>query len=46
MSEYFLFSLLTVLAALMIYINTKFLKLTKEIGLSIISITFSARCAS
>ncbi|API87392.1 cation:proton antiporter [Francisella uliginis] len=46
MSEYFLFSLLTVVAALMSYINTKFLKLPKAIGLTILSITFSALCAS
>lgn len=46
MSEYFLFSLLTVVAALMSYINTKFLKLPKAIGLTILSITFSALCAA
>ncbi|WP_212788875.1 cation:proton antiporter [Francisella halioticida] len=46
MNEYFLFSLLTVVAALMSYINTKFLKLPKAIGLTILSITFSALCAS
>ncbi|MEY8715960.1 cation:proton antiporter [Francisella philomiragia] len=46
MSEFFLFSLLTVVAALMSYINTKFLKLPKAIGLTILSITFSALCAS
>lgn len=46
MSEYFLFSLLTVVAALISYINTKFLKLPKAIGLTILSITFSALCAS
>ncbi|AJC48715.1 sodium:proton antiporter [Allofrancisella guangzhouensis] len=46
MNEYFLFSLLTVVAAMMSYINTKFLKLPKAIGLTILSITFSAVCAS
>ncbi|QIV96529.1 sodium/proton antiporter (CPA1 family) [Allofrancisella inopinata] len=46
MNEYFLFSLLTVVAAMMSYINTKFLKLPKAIGLTILSITFSAICAS
>lgn len=46
MNEYFLFSLLTVVAALMSYINTKFLKLPKAIGLTILSISFSAVCAS
>lgn len=46
MNEYFLFSLLTVVAALMSYVNTKFLKLPKAIGLTILSITFSAICAS
>ncbi|AIT09942.1 sodium:proton antiporter [Candidatus Francisella endociliophora] len=46
MNEYFLFSLLTVVAASMSYINTKFLKLPKAIGLTILSISFSAICAS
>ncbi|AXA33576.1 cation:proton antiporter [Francisella adeliensis] len=46
MNEYFLFSLLTVVAAMMSYINTKFLKLPKAIGLTVLSITFSALCAS
>lgn len=46
MNEYFLFSLLTVVAALMSYINTKFLKLPKAIGLTILSISLSALCAS
>lgn len=46
MNEYFLFSLLTIVAAMMSYINTKFLKLPKAIGLTILSITFSALCAS
>lgn len=46
MNEYFLFSLLTVVAAMMSYINTKFLKLPKAIGLIILSISFSALCAA
>ncbi|MDE5037768.1 sodium:proton antiporter, partial [Francisella tularensis subsp. holarctica] len=46
MSEYFLFSLRPVVAAIMSYINTKFLKLPKAIGLTILSITISALCAS
>ena len=45
MSEFFLFSLLAVAAALMSYINTKFLKLPKAVGLTILSITFTALCA-
>ncbi|MFT4694224.1 MAG: CPA1 family monovalent cation:H+ antiporter [Francisella sp.] len=46
MNEYFLFSLLTAVAAMMSYINTKFLKLPKAIGLIILSISFSALCAA
>ena len=46
MNEYFLFSLLTVVAAMMSYINTKFLKLPKAIGLIILAISFSALCAA
>lgn len=46
MSGYFLFSLLTVVAAMMSYINTKFLKLPKAIGLLILAISFSALCAA
>ena len=46
MNEYFLFSLLTVVAAMMSYVNTKFLKLPKAIGLIILSISFSALCAA
>lgn len=46
MSEYFLFSLLTVVAALMSYVNTRYLKLPKAIGLTILSMTFSLLCAS
>ncbi|MDE4992572.1 sodium:proton antiporter, partial [Francisella tularensis subsp. holarctica] len=38
--------MLTVVAALMIYINNNFLKLPKAIVLTILSITFSALCAS
>ena len=45
MNEYFLFSLLTAVAAMMSYINTKFLKLPKAIGLIILAISFSALCA-
>jgi CPA1 family monovalent cation:H+ antiporter len=46
MSEYFLFSLLTVIAALMSYLNTRYLKLPKAIGLTILSMTFSVLCTS
>ncbi len=46
MNEYFLFSLLIVVAAMMSYINTKFLKLPKAIGLIILAISFSALCAT
>ncbi|APC97684.1 cation:proton antiporter [Francisella frigiditurris] len=46
MDAYFLFSLLTVITALLSYINTKFLKLPKAIGLTILSITFSLLCVS
>ena len=46
MNEYFLFSLLTVVAAMISYINTKFLKLPKAIGLIILAISFSALCAA
>ena len=46
MNEYFLFSLLTAVAAMMSYINTKFLKMPKAIGLIILSISFSALCAA
>jgi len=44
MNVYFLFSLLIVIAALMSYVNTKFLKLPKALGLTVLSVSFSAFC--
>ncbi|RUS69537.1 hypothetical protein EGW08_022701, partial [Elysia chlorotica] len=46
MSAYFLFSLLIVVSATLSYINTKFLKLPKAIGLTILSMTFAVLCGS